>query len=668
MAVWPGRQGPRDAFTGGNGAPMQETQLSNNPPPEPAGQQDAHMHALMKYYEDVLTKSPDHLETMFILGTLYARHGSPERAIPMLRRVLAHNPENAEGFHTLGRALRETGHMREATAAFRQAATLRPYYRAALVDLGDALAKSGDQTGAVGCYQRILALDGHNREITRYRDILAANPRDVATLIDLGRTFRAIGRHGEAAGRFELALRYAPDNIEAAMGLGAALTELGRVNDAVACYQTLLARHPDCYTGHMKLGRLLHQHRHVNEAISHFEKACALKPDEAPAQAALAAALQEIGRIGEAAACFRRAISLAPECTRYYQCLTRITRLAADDPVLPALRRLDADTTLPLSDQERADIHFALGKALSDMGEHQQSFAHLLKGNALHRRHITYDEGRMDVGMRRTRDLFTAGEIERLSRDGDPSPQPVFIVGMPRSGSTLVEQILASHPGVYAAGEVSTLLDTFRDAAARFPAWRTVSPLGKLTHEERRFIASDYLRRLNALVTDWPGQGAPLRITNKTLGNYLYIGMIRQLWPNARIIHTMRDPVDTCLSCFATPFNAQEFTFDLGELGRRYRQYHDLMAHWRHVLPQGAMLDVRYEDVVDDLEVSARRIIAYCGLPWDDACLDFYRSTRPVRTSSVEQVRNPIYRTAIGRWRPDAATLRPLLEGLGDLA
>ncbi|WP_148299268.1 sulfotransferase [Komagataeibacter kakiaceti] len=375
--------------------------------------------------------------------------------------------------------------------------------------------------------------------------------------------------------------------------------------------------------------------------------------------------LQEMGEIDEAIRCFRRAIALAPERTRYYQCLTRLTKLEADDPVFITLRELVKNETVSLSDHEMADIHFSLGKALSDISEHRLSFEHILKGNAIRRRHIAYDENRIFSGMRKTRELFSAEEVRKQMPGGSPSSRPIFIVGMPRSGSTLVEQILSSHPDVYAAGEVNTLRDTFRDAAARFPAWKTVAPLAYLTEDQRRSVAEDYLDRLDRLVVGWDGAGGPQRISNKTLGNYLYIGLIRQLWPNAHIIHTFRDPIDTCLSCFSISFNDLDFTFDLGELGRRYRHYQELMDHWRHVLPEGAMLDVRYEDTVDDLEATARRIISYCGLQWDDACLSFYKSRRPVRTSSVAQVRSPIYRSSVGRWRPDGETLRPLLEGLG---
>lgn len=644
---------------------MPEQNLSNSLDYTDIGANNGQIHNLMKHYELILDQNPDDPDAIHFLGKIYAQQGKFDKAIPLLRRILMHTPENAEVFNILGTAFQKTGRMGEAIAAFRQATVLYPHYRAALVNLGNVLAKCGDQAGAIAQYRTILEIDGLENRVSQYREMLADNEYDIVTLNDLGKTLLALDRHEEAANQFRTGLTYAPDHLETAINLGNVLTELGRDDEAIDCYRAILKHHPDSYMVNMKLGKIFHKNRRHPEALDRFRRACALQPGEASASAGLALILQEMGEIDEAVKCFRRAIALAPDRTRYYQCLTRLTKLDADDPILGTLRELVQNKTISLSDHEMADIHFSLGKALSDISEHHLSFEHILKGNAIRRRHIVYDENRVFSGMRKTRELFSAEEISRLAPGGNPSSRPIFIVGMPRSGSTLVEQILSSHPEVYAAGEVSTLLDTFKDAAARFPAWKTVAPLAHLTEAQRHSVAEDYLDRLDRLVVGWDGAGAPQRITNKTLGNYLYIGLIRQLWPNARIIHTFRDPIDTCLSCFSISFNDLDFTFDLGELGRRYRHYQELMAHWRHVLPEGAMLEVRYEDTVDNLEASARRIISYCGLQWDDACLNFHKSRRPVRTSSLAQVRSPIYRSSVGRWRPDGETLRPLLEGLG---
>jgi len=243
---------------------------------------------------------------------------------------------------------------------------------------------------------------------------------------------------------------------------------------------------------------------------------------------------------------------------------------------------------------------------------------------------------------------------------GDRSAAPVFVLGMPRSGTTLVEQILASHSKVFGAGELETFGATVASfARSRHATHGIVDLLPTLSGEDVRAIGADYLARIR------PAAGAAERIVNKLPSNYLFVGIIHLALPNARIIHTLRDPVDTCFSNFSLLFaETQAFAYDLGELGRYYKAYDAIMRHWRDVLPPGVMLDVRYEDLVDDVEANARRIIAHCGLDWEDGCLTFHQTRRPVRTASSAQVRQPIYRSSVGRWRPYRDLLQPLLDAL----
>lgn len=247
-------------------------------------------------------------------------------------------------------------------------------------------------------------------------------------------------------------------------------------------------------------------------------------------------------------------------------------------------------------------------------------------------------------------------EKERLG--GDPSPAPIFILGMMRSGSTLVEQILASHPAIHVAGELpafSQVVAAMRDPGSRhYP-----ESVAGLDGAGLRAIGRDYVARIRKLAPDAP------HITDKMPSNYFFAGLIHLALPNARIIHTLRDPVDNCLSCFSKLFiEEQNHAYDLAELGRYYRGYEKLMAHWHGVLPPGLILDVRYEELVGDLESQARRIIAHCGLPWDARCLSFHTHSRPVRTASFSQVRQPIYSSALGRARPYDAFLGPLKAAL----
>ena len=262
---------------------------------------------------------------------------------------------------------------------------------------------------------------------------------------------------------------------------------------------------------------------------------------------------------------------------------------------------------------------------------------------------------------------FTPELIAEKSGGGDPSSMPIFVIGMPRSGTTLVEQIIASHPQVHGAGELKTFNDVV--LTVHGPDGKTIPYpdfVPALAAGPLKQIGSRYLALVRDLVSRSDGEkkDAPY-VTDKMPSNYYFAGLIHLALPNAKIIHTMRDPVDTCISCFSKLFaGEQNHTYDLGELGRYYKRYQQLMAHWRRVLPPGRIFDVRYEDVVADVEGEARRIIAHCGLPWDDRCLAFHETRRPIRTASATQVRQPIYKSAVGRWRVYEQQLGPLLIAL----
>jgi hypothetical protein len=314
-----------------------------------------------------------------------------------------------------------------------------------------------------------------------------------------------------------------------------------------------------------------------------------------------------------------------------------------------------------LSAGARIRLNFALAKAYDDLGRFAESFRCMNAGNALKRQRVNYNEARMIEQFDRIHAAFDRTLLRKKPR-GLRSDAPVFVLGMPRSGTTLIEQILASHPAVHGAGELtdfSRLANRICDARGkirRFP-----EDAAKLTGKELAGLGEAYLARLRALAPD------ASRITDKMPANFVYVGLIHLALPQARIIHVRRDPRDTCLSCYSKLFSApQDFTYDLAELGRYYRQYDRLMGHWRKTLPAGRMLEVRYEDVIDDLETWARRIVDHCGLDWDPACISFHEARRPVRTASASQVRQPIYRTSEGRWRKYENDLEPLLTALGD--
>jgi hypothetical protein len=333
-----------------------------------------------------------------------------------------------------------------------------------------------------------------------------------------------------------------------------------------------------------------------------------------------------------------------------------MVRFIAADPQIAAMEQL-AEDSASLSIGDRIELHFALAKAYDDVGRHAEAFRQWLDGNALKRRQIAYNEPAMLGDLGRAQAVFTAELIQTWQNVGQPSSVPVFIIGMPRSGTTLIEQILASHPKVFGGGELKHFRKAVDGVRTRLGGSAIFPELvSGLIAEDFCDLGARYVAEIERLAP------AAMRITDKMPGNFIYAGLIHLALPNATIIHVVRHPVDTCISCFSKLFaDEQLHTYDLAELGRFYRHYQALMAHWHRVLPAGRVLDVRYEDVVDDLEGAARRIVANCGLPWDSRCLDFYRTERSVRTM---QVRQPIYKSAIGRWRAYESFLGPLLAEL----
>jgi hypothetical protein len=313
-----------------------------------------------------------------------------------------------------------------------------------------------------------------------------------------------------------------------------------------------------------------------------------------------------------------------------------------------------------LSVADQIDLHFALAKAYEDVGRDVEAFRQWLAGNALKRRQLGYDEAAVLGGFDRVRATFTSDLMQRRQNVGHPSSTPVFIVGMARSGTTLVEQILASHPQVFGGGEIKYLrraVDGIRGPTGDSAIFPELAP--GLEAQDFRDLGARYLAEIGRLAP------TACRVTDKMVGNIIYVGLIHLTFPNAAIIHTVRDPADTCLSCFSKLFaEGQNHTYDLAELGRYYRHYRILMSHWRQVLPPGRILEVRYEDVVADLEGQARRIVGHCGLAWDKNCLSFHQTERPVFTASAVQVRQPIYRSSIGRWRRYESSIEPLLAEL----
>ena len=634
--------------------------------------------AAVASYRKALAITPDYVDAHNNLGNALQSLGRFGEAVASYEAALAMRPDYATAHYNLGISLQALARQADAIEHYRRAIMLNPGYAEAYSNLGIALQALGRHAEAVACYEKVLALKPgdaaahnnlgtalhllgeHEKAIEQHVRALAADPGRAGAYNNLGLALHALGRWSEAIAAFGKALSITPDSADAHNNLGNTLQALLRMDAAAASYRKALEIRPDYAEARNNLGNVLQVLGRPAEAIACYEAALALRPDRGDIHNNLGAALESIGQLAEARQAYERAIVLAPARPAFYRSLVDLAPVAPDDPRLPALEAMAQDPAA-LPESERIELDFALGKAMADIGQRERSFRHYLAGNALKRSRLVYDEAATLHQLDRIRAVFSAELMRAKQGLGDPSPVPVFILGMPRSGTTLVEQILASHPQVFGAGE----LMEFDDAVTRFggpegTAGAYPDFVPGMTGEELRRLGADYLDRVRAMAP------AAERITDKMPANFRLVGLIHLALPNARIVHTRRDPVDTCLSCFTRLFaHHQPHTYDLRELARYYRAYAALMEHWRTVVPPGVMLEVEYEAVVADVETEARRILAHCSLPWDDACLAFHKTPRPVRTASASQVRQPIYRSAIGRWQPYREWLQPLLEELG---
>jgi len=573
---------------------------------------------------------------------IHHRNGRLDEAARCYEAILLACPRDFDALFYFGQVRAAQGRYQDAYALLHEAAAVRPDSAEAQYQLGALL----------------VGLRRPHQAAVPLRAVLQRDPTHARALLALGTAFRTTGDFDDAAACFRTAIAAHPDLAEAHAALGQTLIALELPADALPLLERALALAPADAAAHAALGSALGRLGRWEDAMRQCDEALRLDPGLAEAHANAGSVLLELGDVEAAVAKFERAIALDPDNPQYLCRLAASVRFAPGDERIAALEALARDPDLPKP--QRINVHFALGKAYDDAGNAEGAFEQFLRGNALKRSTIEYDETATMRAFALTSSVLTKSFVEHRRGWGFASSLPIFIVGMPRSGTTLVEQILASHPQVHAAGELPDFQRIAREVLAAGPTGGIErAAMEAATPEQIARIGEEYVRSISALA---PGAR---RITDKMPANATYLGLVHLALPNARILRTRRDPVDTCVSCFSLLFaEGQEFAYDLAELGRYYRAYEALLDHWEAVLPPGSMLDVRYEDVVADLEGQARRILAFCDLPWDDACLRFYETKRPVKTASVVQVRQPIYTRSVGRWRKYGSRLQPLLDAL----
>jgi len=643
----------------------------------------------------------DYAEAHNNLGSALRDLRRAEEAVASYRKALAISPDFAMGHNNLGIVLESLGRHDEAAASHRRALIMRPDFPEAHGNLGNALRSMRRLEEAVASYQRglamkpdfaeallnlsdtLLSLGRFEDAVTGYRRLLAIHPNITQAHNNLGNALRGLGRVSEAAAQYRRALELDPDVAEGHNNLGNALLDLGQLDEAVRSYQRALALNPRSMKAHSNLGSALRELGRLEEAEGSYQHALSLEPDSAevlnnlaivqrlqgraahaeasltramainPTAAATLTSLAELnadrGRFAEAEKLYRQAKSLEPNSAHAWAGIATLRNMNGhDDEWLAEARRLAAQRLRP---RDEVNLQYAMGKYFDDVKDFENAFAHYRRANETAKTYRPpHDRTHLTATFDYITQIYDSAWVRGGQLSGSASTRPIFIVGMPRSGTSLAEQILASHPSVFGAGELSF--------------WKTASvAVGSAVLQNQptdallKSSAADYLQLLAERSEDRE------RVVDKMPANFAHLGMIHAALPQARIIHMQRNPIDNCLSIYFQNFHLMHtYANDLDDLAHYYAEYLRIMRHWRSTLPQDVILDVPYEALVADQEVWSRKMVEFVGLPWDPACLDFHQTDRSVSTFSKWQVRQKISTASVERWRNYASLIGPLMR------
>jgi tetratricopeptide (TPR) repeat protein len=601
-----------------------------------------------QYLRHSIRLAPNFAKPQADLGHLLLQTRRAAEAATLLQKVVELEPSEGDAWFNLGKALALLGKGREADAAFEKSFDLNPERKAL------ALAAEHHQQDRAEQAERML------------RELLRQNPDNVDALRLLGVLSLAAGRLQEAERLLKRATHMAPDFADAQLDLGKVYKEQHKLADAIAALERAIALEPGNFFGYFLLASVLSPAARTEDAIAAYRKVLELRPRHPGAWLGLGHALKTAGQQEEAVAAYRECLRLRPGSGETWWSMANLKtyRLSDDDihAMQMQLAKQDGagEDEEGFSTQSRVNILFALAKAYEDRGDDPLAWKYYVQGNATQRMQESYDPVRTEVVNDEIMAVFSPEFLEQQKGLGHPSDEPIFVIGLPRSGSTLLEQILASHSQVEGTSELP-YVGVIANTAGRNRADGLIYPraLGDVAAGKWAEMGQTYLD----LARIHRGLGKP-RFIDKMPNNFPHVGLLHLMFPNAKIIDARRYPLDSTLSCYRQLFaRGQSFVYDLTDIGEYYLQYQRMMDYWHEVLP-GRVLTVQYEDMVTDFDNQLTRLLEYCGLPFEESCSRFWETSRPVRTASSEQVRQPIYTQSIHRWRRYEAELGELIEVL----
>lgn len=627
----------------------------------------------------ILQAIPGQRDARVMLAAALRRQGDAVGAKTLLEQMTGEDAKWAEAHLEMGLVLGALGDGKTAIRSIERALSLKPDLASAWRALGDQLTLAGDETGADRAYMRHIKMASNDLRLMGAADALAQNdipiaerllktylkqhPTDVTAIRMLAELAARIGRYQDAEHLLERCVELAPSFAAARHNLGIIQVRLGKLQKARASAEQLLEADPRNPSYLTMYASALVRLGEYQQAIGLYEKLLSNYPRQAKSWMSFGHALKTVGRSADAVDAYRKSIEILPNLGEAYWSLANLKIFRFEQKDIEEMRgQLARDD---IEDDDRMHLHFALGKALEDAKQFEGSFRHYAKGNELRKDNLVYDEDEMAFRLERTKAVLTPALFAEKRGQGHQAPDPIFIIGLPRAGSTLLEQILSSHSQVEGTMELPDIIAIAqRLGGKRSAAGESKYPevIADLDKNQLRELGAEYIERTRVQRKI----GKPFFI-DKMPNNFMHAGLIHLILPNAKIIDARRHPMACCFSGFKQHFaHGQSFTYGLGRIGRFYRDYVLLMKHFDEVAP-GVVHRVIYEEMVADPETRIRALLDYCGLPFEESCLNFHETERAVRTASSEQVRQPIYASGVDQWRNYEPWLGELKAALGDV-
>lgn len=624
----------------------------------------------------ILASAPHHPVAQLIKGVALRAQGRVGESRTVLLTLAGQQPQSAEAQFELGRTLMAAAEADAATQALQRAVALKDQFPSAWGALGDIYFERGSLGEADAAYLNQVRTSASNPVLMQaavalgenklapaeslLREHLKLNPTDVAAIRMLAEVAARLGRYGDSEKLLTRALELAPSFAPARHNLALVLMRQGKFAESMREIDALREASPENPSYRALHAAGLARLGDYAASIALYKEAVSEQPNQPLLWLSYGHALKTAGLSEQAIGAYRKACELDPNLGDAYWSLANLKTFRFSSAEIAAMR---AALGRELLEDDRFHLHFALGKALEDAGDYEESFRHYTEGAKQRRARVDYDADHTSDQVARTKTLMTTDFLASRRALGAPVSDPIFVIGLPRSGSTLIEQILSSHSAIEGTMElpdIPALVRELGETKLRSQPSKYPEVLAELSAERLRALGESYIERTRAQrQTDKP------LFIDKLPNNWLHAGLIMLILPNAKIIDARRHPMATCFSAFKQHFaRGQTFTYDLAELGRYYRDYVDLMAHFDAVAP-GRIHRVNYERVVTDTEAEVRKALAYCGVDFEPACLTFYATERAVRTASSEQVRRPIFNEGLDQWRNYERWLGPLRDALG---